>query len=136
MLRKSERGRSRRSLKLNGTKAALNHEDAIVVSESLDVDCLLCLRDMSDEIGVGAQSIDAALAEFTLVRLALQVGGDDIGPVCGDPRGSVDKAGVPLSAEGVESFAHLCDCLRICLHGRGRDILTLDREVPLPAVSE
>ncbi len=90
---------------MDGTKAALNHEDAIVVSESLDVDCLGGLRELADEIGVSAHSINAALAELGLVRLALQVGGDIIGPVCGDPRGSVDKADVALSAEGVEGLA-------------------------------
>ncbi len=83
-----------KSSKLDGTKAILDYKDTIVVGKRLNVDCLGGLRELPDEIGVGAQSINAGLAELGLVGLALQVRSDDVGSVgrgLGRPR---DKAGV------------------------------------------
>ncbi len=50
-----------------------------------------CLRKMPDEIRVGRNGINPALAELELVRLTLQVGSDNVDFVCGDPRTRVIK---------------------------------------------
>ncbi len=53
--------------------------------ERLDVYGLACLCKLPDEVRVGRKGIDVPLAELGLVGLALQVGSDIVGPVCGDP---------------------------------------------------
>ncbi len=56
------------------------------MSDRLDVYGLACLCELPDEVRVDRKRIDGALAELGLVGLALQVGSDDVGPICSDPR--------------------------------------------------
>ncbi len=70
------------------------------------------------------------------MRLASQVGGDEIGSLVGDPSSPGYEASVRLSAKGMEGFAEFRRDLRVCFHGGRWDILASDTVIPLPAVSK
>ena len=70
------------------------------------------------------------------MRLTFQVGGDEVGPLGGDPSSPGDEASVRLSAKGMEGFAEFRRGLRVRFRGGRWDIFASDAVIPLPAVSK
>ncbi len=70
------------------------------------------------------------------MRLIFHVGGDEVGPLGGDPGSPGNETCVTLSAECMESFAEFRRGLRVGFDGGLRHIFPSDRVIPLPAISE
>ena len=72
----------------------MNYKDVVVVGKRFDVGCLGGLRELPCEIGISPWSINVALVELGLVRLAIHLGIDNVGPVGRGPYRPGDTADV------------------------------------------